>query len=493
MTLIDRRYSVAEGTAVKAPCRVATTANITLSGEQTIDGVAVVDGDRVLVKDQSTASENGIYTASTGNWSRARDWDGAFDVVTGTRIFVNLGTANARTEWVITTTGEITVDTTSVAMTVLGGTGSPFADGTVASPGAYFTNYPSYGWYKTASGIGISINGALAAEFLSTGMAVTGLGINAATAFTDPAIGDEFTAYDLSATTNKKITFANYLKVISGLTEDTSPDASADYVVTYDNSAISAKKVLLSALAALPTGYLHGLTLANNGSDATNDIDIAAGKCRSDDDTQDMVLAASLTKRLDAAWAVGTNQGGRDTGSIADGWWHKWLIKRTDTGVVDALYSTSPTSPTMPANYDKKRRIGSIYRTGGAIKAFKQYGDTILWVTPVRDVNVTNLSTSRVLYPLTVPTGFRIEPLFRHTVSHGSGAIVLIQSPDETDAAPSATDAPLFTAFVSTYIVDNYVPIITDTSGQIAARSHASNTTLILVTTGYRDHRGRTF
>lgn len=115
MTIVDRRYSVAEGTAVKAPCRAATTANITLSGEQTIDGIAVVDGDRVLVKNQTTASENGIYTASTGNWSRARDWDGAYDVVTGTRTLINLGTVNGRSEYVVSTTGTIEPGTTSVS------------------------------------------------------------------------------------------------------------------------------------------------------------------------------------------------------------------------------------------------------------------------------------------------------------------------------------------------------------------------------------------
>ncbi len=102
MSIVDRRHSVAEGTAVKAPCRVATTANITLSGLQTIDGIAVVADDRVLVKNQNTASENGIYTASTGNWSRTRDFDGSFDVVKGTRVYVNAGTVGAGIEYVVT-------------------------------------------------------------------------------------------------------------------------------------------------------------------------------------------------------------------------------------------------------------------------------------------------------------------------------------------------------------------------------------------------------
>jgi hypothetical protein len=67
--------SVAEGLKPKAAVRVATTANITLSGLQTIDGVSLVAGDRVLVKDQTNAAENGIYVVSAGTWSRADDFD----------------------------------------------------------------------------------------------------------------------------------------------------------------------------------------------------------------------------------------------------------------------------------------------------------------------------------------------------------------------------------------------------------------------------------
>lgn len=114
-TSTDRRQGVNAGAAIKVPCRVATTANITLSGEQTIDGVAVVDGDRVLVKDQTTGSENGIYVADTSAWERALDWDGAFDVQTGTLVKVNAGSTN-QGFWYVSTTGTITIDTTSVAI-----------------------------------------------------------------------------------------------------------------------------------------------------------------------------------------------------------------------------------------------------------------------------------------------------------------------------------------------------------------------------------------
>lgn len=119
MTIIDRRYSVAEGQAIKTPCKVATTANITLSGAQTIDGVAVTETTpptRVLVKDQSNQVLNGIYDVSTGNWTRARDFDGAFDIVDGTLINVTDGTASADTVFTVSASSSIVVGTSNIVI-----------------------------------------------------------------------------------------------------------------------------------------------------------------------------------------------------------------------------------------------------------------------------------------------------------------------------------------------------------------------------------------
>lgn len=77
----------------KRSVRVATTANITLSGTQTIDGVAVVAGDRVLVKNQTTASQNGIYVVAAGAWTRAAGADTAAEMV-GAVVSVDSGTVN---------------------------------------------------------------------------------------------------------------------------------------------------------------------------------------------------------------------------------------------------------------------------------------------------------------------------------------------------------------------------------------------------------------
>lgn len=93
-TITDRLNGLTTSVAVKAPCRVATTAAITLSGLQTIDSAELASGDRVLVKNQADPVVNGIWNARTGPWVRATDFDGSRDAVGGTLLFVQAGTVN---------------------------------------------------------------------------------------------------------------------------------------------------------------------------------------------------------------------------------------------------------------------------------------------------------------------------------------------------------------------------------------------------------------
>jgi hypothetical protein len=124
MSVTDRIAGLNGSAAFKVPCRVATTANITLSGLQAIDGVTVAAGDRVLVKDQTDGSENGIYVAGSGTWARATDFNGARDVVSGTQIFVGFGTTNGQTTFAILTADDITVGTTSISFGAVQGSAS---------------------------------------------------------------------------------------------------------------------------------------------------------------------------------------------------------------------------------------------------------------------------------------------------------------------------------------------------------------------------------
>jgi hypothetical protein len=112
------------GLAVKAPVRAATTANITLSEEQTVDGVALVSADRVLVKNQSTGSDNGIYLVSTGPWARVTDMDGNGEIAHGTIVFVTSGAVNALAQWYVSTADPIVIGATSITFSLLSGVGN---------------------------------------------------------------------------------------------------------------------------------------------------------------------------------------------------------------------------------------------------------------------------------------------------------------------------------------------------------------------------------
>jgi hypothetical protein len=121
--------SARSGLDVKASVRAATTANITLSGTQTVDGITLEVGDRVLVKNQTTSSENGIYAVASSGWSRATDADNSpsGEVTSGMFTFVEEGTTNQNTGFVLTTTGTITLGVTALTFTVFSTSGTLIA------------------------------------------------------------------------------------------------------------------------------------------------------------------------------------------------------------------------------------------------------------------------------------------------------------------------------------------------------------------------------
>jgi len=117
---------IAQGLSPKQAVKCGTTANITLSGLQTIDGYTTLAGDRVLVKNQSTSSQNGIYIASTTAWTRSTDMD-VWSEVPGAYTVILNGTNNANTGWVCTATDAGTINVTAMPWVQFSGTGTYFA------------------------------------------------------------------------------------------------------------------------------------------------------------------------------------------------------------------------------------------------------------------------------------------------------------------------------------------------------------------------------
>lgn len=105
----------------KQSVRVATTANVALTGLQTIDGVALATGDRVLVKDQAAAKDNGIYVSVVGVWARAADADTAAKLTPELAVGVEQGAVNGDSLWVLTTDAPITLGATPLVFEVSGG------------------------------------------------------------------------------------------------------------------------------------------------------------------------------------------------------------------------------------------------------------------------------------------------------------------------------------------------------------------------------------
>ena len=237
--------------------------------------------------------------------------------------------------------------------------------------------------------------------------------------------------------------------------------------------------------------YLTGLTLSYS---STTVFGIAAGEAADSTNVSLMLLASAYTKTT-SSWAVGSGNGGLDTGAIgAASWYHVYLIQRPDTGVVDVLFSLSASSPTLPANYTLFRRIGSLKTSSSQWVSFTQYADKFIWAAYVADVNGTP-SASRVLTTLSVPTGVVVSALFRAELTIAGSATLGMQlvAIIENDVATTAVNGNLYVTSPTgnTCIVAGNYEILTDTSARIGVRGSAAAGTVTVNTYGWIDTRGR--
>lgn len=242
--------------------------------------------------------------------------------------------------------------------------------------------------------------------------------------------------------------------------------------------------------AAFKDRVLTGLILSNNVSDATNDIDVSAGSCVSDDGTTIMTLSA-ITKRLDASWAVGTNQGGLDTGAIANTTYHVWVIHRTDTSVTDVIFSTSASTPTMPTGYNKQKCIGSIVRASASILGFNQFGNDFYFDSPpaVYDSGAT-AGISAITATLGCPIGVKFKAYCNMTVVDNAN-YVYASSLDNSDLAPSTSATPLSSGGVGTGATHTGpISVWTNTNSQIRVRQSVNSAGgFKIATLGWMDTR----
>ena len=188
--------SVAVGINVKTSCAAATTANITLSGAQTIDGVSVVAGNRVLVKNQTAPADNGIYVASASAWTRATDADTWAELI-GAMVFISAGTTNGLTSWISNTTSGGTIGVTAVTFVQFGasqsytaGTGITLSGNqfslttpvTVSSGGTGVSSLTGVPWGNGGSAMTVATGAQLSGQMAGVGVANQLLQSNGASA-----------------------------------------------------------------------------------------------------------------------------------------------------------------------------------------------------------------------------------------------------------------------------------------------------------------------
>lgn len=244
--------------------------------------------------------------------------------------------------------------------------------------------------------------------------------------------------------------------------------------------------------ALLPIGAFFGMALSR--ASATT-FTIAAGAARNDNGGtgKNVQFNSAFTKSL-SAWAVGTGNGGLDTGAVANStWYHVHGIVNDSDGSSDAIYSLSATAPTVPAGYTARAYI-SFFKTNGSaqITAFSQIGDIWLKDSATADIDATNPGTAAVTRTLDLPTGRTYDAIlaiggYNGTTSTGVG--VNVSSLDISDQAPQLgstaanSNVQSFNLSATTANTWAWHPTVvrTNTSAQVRSR---------LSTSGAADHFG---
>ena len=298
--------NVAQGIDAKASCRAATTANITLSGNQTIDGVAVIAGDRVLVKNQSSAADNGIYVAAASTWSRAADAN-TWDELVAAFTFIEAGTDNGNNGYICTISPGGTLGVTAVTWAQFSGAGQILA-GTGMSKTGNTLNVNTASSSRIVVGadeIDLATTGVVADTYKS----VTVDAYGRVTAGTNPTtlagfgIGDAYTQTQTNTLLSAKLataggTMSGVIAMgankITGLADPTNAQdaATKTYIDTIFGSTTTAAA---SAAAAASSASSASSSASSASSSASSASSSAASAAASYDSFDDRYLGAKAS------------------------------------------------------------------------------------------------------------------------------------------------------------------------------------------------------
>jgi len=278
--------AIAQGIDAKASVVAASTANLTLSGAQTIDGISVIAGDRVLVKDQTTASNNGIYLCASGSWTRTTDADTYAELVAA-YTFVEGGTVNGNNGFICTIPTSGTLGSTSITFAQFSGAGQVIA-GTGMSKTGNTLNVNTASSARIVVGadeIDLATTGVTASTYKS----VTVDAFGRITAGTNPTtisgygITDAYTKTEVDTSLSGKLSttggtmsgaIAMGTSKITGLGDPTNNQDAA--TKTYVDGILGSATSAATSAAAAATSASNASTSASNASTSAGNASTSA-------------------------------------------------------------------------------------------------------------------------------------------------------------------------------------------------------------------------
>lgn len=259
-------------------------------------------------------------------------------------------------------------------------------------------------------------------------------------------------------------------------------------------------------------GSIFGMTIANTPGFTTTRVTTAAGLCRDSTNTAKIPMAAPIAKDLTALWAAGNNNGGRDTGALANGQtWHVFAILKPADSTADMLFSQSPTAPNLPAGFTKFRRLGAVLLEASAttIRQFIQVGDYFELKIRSTDYAAQSQGAANTanLRKISVPNGIKVEAtLYFQSVGTSNDSNAYLSGVYDPDLGvppafgPSTQWAQVRRLAVYWYpgTWNSYSPavvtrVFSDTAQQIYTISNDVLDVIALGVLGWRDERGKFF
>ncbi|UFX41783.1 hypothetical protein HAP47_0020995 [Bradyrhizobium sp. 41S5] len=206
----------------------------------------------------------------------------------------------------------------------------------------------------------------------------------------------------------------------------------------------------------------------------------------------DMISLGAALSKTSAAWNPGSGNGALDTGAIAAGFYHVFIIRNpVGSGNTDILISLSATAPTLPSGYTLCRRIGAVWwsTASSTFLPILQRGREFWWTGSSFDVNTTIGTTLQTFALGSIPPGVQVQAILTVIAWNAvQNTVWWVHDTALVDNAPGyGTGGTGVEASTATSGNMTEVRVWTDTARQVAARSSAANTTFRLVTRGWYD------